>query len=1094
MRIWRRKFNAWCLLQRSWRDPSKNPTSPEHWVKDKAQCEIAAFFLALPDDVLNIFDTTILEKLTQEETSQPWVYQLRLEEHFVGQDDVMPQRLAFFNCTQKPAESVTDFETRIRSIARKTKYAEMTNPLQELMRDRLCTGVHNKDLRELLLHHYKEDGKTPYTFEEQLARAKSWEAAHNTNITIMHSATSQVEEQVNRLTNKPSLPQAKCRWCGGARHPRKDCPATKPGNFCTNCYMMENHLAKVCRSPKDKFKAEFERSHKKPTRRPPPKRGSGVHQFIADTCLSDDDDDDYVVHSFSVFAHHHHSDSPKDDKYFTWLPVSVSPNRSVKVLMQVDSAATCNTLPSSIYSKISDAAPLKPSRAKIFPYSGKAIHPVGRVSLACEGVTHFETLEFEVIDTKDIPGKPALISGKDSERLGLITFHRDRVFSSTTMDIKPKETHVHMATSRHLNTQQPFPTADLQPGLLQKDELISVYKDNFTGLGTVGQPVSLTLDPSVTPRHAGVHRIPVAKLEKVKDKLDDMVTSGKLAKVDEPTSWCSNMTVREKVLPDGNTKVRLCLDPSQTLNKAIVIPHYQIPTIQEILPRLSGKKYKTFSIFDALDGFTQIALTDESSLLTTMHTPWGRYRWLRLPYGISSAPEEFQLRMHEALEGLQDVYCIADDILVVGQGETREEANKQHDLNVFAPMKRAQERNLKFNPQKIQFKLPKITFMGHVISDQGVEPDPSKVKAINDMPAPVDKQGVMRFCGMVNYLNTFCPHLSQTIRPLFELTKKDHEFIWSETHQSAFLAAKQLIARAPCLAYFDHTRPVTLQVDASQGGLGAALLQPNDSGDLQPVAYTSCKMRPNEEMWAQIEKECLAIVSACDKWDLWIYGRQVNVHTDHQPLETIFKKPLHAAPRRLQKMMMRLQRYNIKVSYKKGTSLLLADTLSRAPLPTTNDSKQTNFEVFRTDIDNHPDNPRISSQTLADIKASTANDPTMYTLNKIIINGWPSQKSQLPKNLQPFWTYRDELTSQDGIIYKGQQVVIPLAKRNYMLQKAHVAHFGPESNTRLCKDIIFWPGMQSDIRNACQSCGKCAQFQAQNSKEPMKSQPIPQYP
>ncbi len=111
--------------------------------------------------------------------------------------------------------------------------------------------------------------KTPYTFEEQLARAKSWEAAHNTNITIMHSATSQVEEQVNRLTNKPSPPQAKCRWCGGARHPRKDCPATKPANYCTSCYMMENHLAKVCRSPKDKFKAEFEKRHTKSNRRPP---------------------------------------------------------------------------------------------------------------------------------------------------------------------------------------------------------------------------------------------------------------------------------------------------------------------------------------------------------------------------------------------------------------------------------------------------------------------------------------------------------------------------------------------------------------------------------------------------------------------------------------------------------------------------------------------------------------------------------------------------------------------------------------------------------------------------------------------------------
>ena len=116
----------------------------------------------------------------------------------------------------------------------------MTNPLQELMCDRICTGVFNKDLREILLHHYKEDGKTPYTFEEQLAQAKSWEAAHNTNITIMHSATSKVKEQVNRSTNKPPLPQAKCGWCGGARHPPKIAPllsqspiASKPAPIAT---------------------------------------------------------------------------------------------------------------------------------------------------------------------------------------------------------------------------------------------------------------------------------------------------------------------------------------------------------------------------------------------------------------------------------------------------------------------------------------------------------------------------------------------------------------------------------------------------------------------------------------------------------------------------------------------------------------------------------------------------------------------------------------------------------------------------------------------------------------------------------------------
>ena len=1005
----------------------------------------------------------------------------------------MPQRLAFFNCTQKPDESVTDFETRIRSTAQKSRYSEMTDPLQELMRDRLCTGVHNKDLRELLLHHYKEDGKTPYTFDEQLARAKSWEAAHNTNIAIMHSVNPKLEEQVNQLTKKSlQSPHGKCGWCGGPRHSRKDCPATRPGTYCTNCYMTENHLAKVCRSPKDKFKSEFEKKQRKHNKRPPSRRSDTVHQFSQGNGASatySDDDDDYVVHSFSAFALH---DGAEDDKYFTWLPVSVSPEKSIKVLMQVDSAASCNTLPSSVFRKISSAAPLKPSHVRIFPYSGEAIHPLDKVSLPCEGVSRFETLEFQVIDSACIPGKPALISGRDSKRLGLLKFHKSRVFSSTTSDVKLP--HVHLTSSNQTTLPQSAVTADLQPGHLQKDQLVTLFKDNFEGLGTVGQPVRLTLDPEVPPCHAGVHRVPVAKLEKVKAKLDDMVECGKLKKVDQPTNWCSNMTVREKVLPDGTTKVRLCLDPSQTLNKAIIIPRYQIPTVQEILPRLSGKKHKTFSIFDALDGFTQVVLTDESSLLTTMHTPWGRYCWLRLPYGISCAPEEFQLRMHEALEGLRGVYCIADDVLVVGQGDTVEEANRNHDLNVLALMKRLRDKNLKFNPQKIQFKLSKITFMGHVISDLGVKPDPSKMKAISDMPPPTDKQGVMRFCGMANYLNTFCPNLSQVIKPLFDLTKQDREFIWSDVHQEAFAKAKHLIASAPCLAYFDNNRPVTLQVDASQGGLGGALLQPNDSGDLQPVAYTSCKLRPNEELWAQIEKECLAIVSACDKWDLWIYGREVNVQTDHQPLETIFKKPLHSAPRRLQKMMMRLQRYNIRVAYKKGTSLMLADTLSRAPLSTVNDSKQTNFEVFRIDIDSNITNPRVTSETLKDIKAATTHDPTLCSLNRVIITGWPSRKSELPQSLHPYWSYREELTSQDGVIYKGTQVLIPLAKRNFILQKAHAAHFGAESNIRLCKDTVFWPGMKSDIREVCRSCGKCAQFQVQNAKEPMKSQPVPEYP
>ena len=153
---------------------------------------------------------------------------------------------------------------------------------------------------------------------------------------------------------------------------------------------------------------------------------------------------------------------------------------------------------------------------------------------------------------------------------------------------------------------QPATANALLPGKITKSKLVAAYKDNFEGLGKVGQAVHLTLDPSVTPIHAGIHRLPVSKMDRVKQKLDQMVKLDKLVKVEEPTDWCSNMTVIEKIRPDGSTKIRICLDPSQTINRAIVVPHYQIPTTAELLPRLAGRKFKTFSIFDALDGFTQI--------------------------------------------------------------------------------------------------------------------------------------------------------------------------------------------------------------------------------------------------------------------------------------------------------------------------------------------------------------------------------------------------------------------------------------------------------------------------------------------------------
>ena len=557
------------------------------------------------------------------------------------------------------------------------------------------------------------------------------------------------------------------------------------------------------------------------------------------------------------------------------------------------------------------------------------------------------------------------------------------------------------------------------------------------------------------------------------------------------------MTVVERVKPDGAIKTRLCLDPSQTINKAIVIPKFTVPTLDEILPALGKSKHKCFTIFDALDGFTQVPLSEESSLATTMHTPWGRYRWLRLPYGVSSAAEEFQMRMQQALEGLDGIGNIADDVLVYGLGDSPEEAEADHDRNLRALLNRSQERDLKLNPTKIQFKLTQLKFMGHHVSESGVSPDPAKVEAILQFPQPANKQALQRFLGMANYLNAFCPNLSAVVHPLHRLTRKDVDFQWSSVHSAAFEGARTLIAEAPCLAFFDQTKPVTLQVDASDYGLGGALLQEDSSGKLQPVAYMSCQLKPNEVQWAQIEKEALAICAACTKWDLWLYGKRVTVHSDHQALETIFKKPLAKAPKRLQRIMFRLQRYSIHVVYRKGSSLVLADTLSRAPLDVSNDASPTNFDVFRLNVERQDLQPNVhlTSSTAKAMQHANVTDPDMRQLLPMVMTGWPSSKASLPVCLTPYWSVRDELSIIDGILYRGWQVVVPPSLRSSMLKKIHSSHMGADSNYRMCRDILYWPGMKAAIHDLCASCGQCAQYNgAQHAREPMQSAPVPQFP
>ena len=316
-----------------------------------------------------------------------------------------------------------------------------------------------------------------------------------------------------------------------------------------------------------------------------------------------------------------------------------------------------------------------------------------------------------------------------------------------------------------------------------------------------------------------------------------------------------------------NAKLRVCIDP-QHLNRALKRSHYPLPVIENILPELNN--VKVFSKEDLKDGFLQIQLDEESSKLTTFQTPWGRYRYLRMPFGISPAPGYFQRKLAQNLEGLNGAYKIAYDILITGRGSTLKEAVKDHDATLLKLLDRCRERNLKLNREKLQLKCSETPFNGHVLTPKGVKPDPSKVEAILKMERLKDVAAVRRLVGLVNYLSKFLRKLSELCEPLGRSTHKDVEWRCSEEQEEALEGVKHAVTPTPVLRYFNSSLPVEGQADASSGGTGFVLMQ-----NEQPVSSSSRALTVSENKFSQIEKELLAQVFGVERNHQFVYGRKI---------------------------------------------------------------------------------------------------------------------------------------------------------------------------------------------------------------------------
>ncbi|KAK2724370.1 hypothetical protein QYM36_001023 [Artemia franciscana] len=298
----------------------------------------------------------------------------------------------------------------------------------------------------------------------------------------------------------------------------------------------------------------------------------------------------------------------------------------------------------------------------------------------------------------------------------------------------------------------------------EQTSLDEKYKSLFEGIGRLEGECNIHLKDGSIPTVYPARRVETLK-DKLQDELNRMERDRIIEKVTEPKEWVNSMVMIEK----KNGTVRLCIDPLDH-NKCIKRPYYPIPTLEDVTAKLHGAK--VFSQMNARSGYWSLVLSATASEMTTFSTIYGRYRFLRMPFGLLSAQDEFQRRMEEAFEGLEGVAIIIDDILVYGANQ------EEHDERLQAVMERALEKSVKFNKDKCSFSASSVRYFGHVIRADGMKPDPEKLRAIEEMPRPQSREELLTLLGMLNYLAKYFPDLSTRNKSLRDILKCE-PFSWS---------------------------------------------------------------------------------------------------------------------------------------------------------------------------------------------------------------------------------------------------------------------------------------------------------------------------